>query len=595
MKLDEAWRSSSSVARTLAALAVLAACAPVLAGCLSADAAHDFAPIASADWRPGYTFRYVGEATGTSHLHALKNGAVQPGSGDADAGYPVPPLALEVLSTQVPDGAQPMYLTATQYGGMLNALTTHSRIAGRLPIGIRQTDLQPVDTKVHYRQACADLCTTHAVDLRYQDAPTYPWVQFPLQRGKNWSGPLPEAQSPDPLVGPLVVQSMVGGLETVETPLGHVEAVRVDHTITAPQLAARAKQLLSDGSAGHVTDLSSEASLTFTRTIHYGPAQHAVVLDEGLLQLHEALKWTDGGDRYELQLSFDLQTRQSLVAVRLNEVGDLDLPATLDAISPGSNPEAPPLVPPEQPPSGDAPMLHLRAEATAFNAAVEPTVRFHVDSSTPLGPADHLHLSVQGPRGLEAVASEGGVLTSTLHDMGVYTATVLDTAAGQVRARDSIQFVLPYDADKELGCPVPGTATSCQRIPVPVRTGIASLAVDATRPGDLVPARLRLTDSSGHSTTVDFDGGEAHMTLTHFDSGAANGNDWTLAYEPTVATGEKVQLHIHLEPGALGASSAGPPGTTPTRHADTGWASLRHVESAVSATLLWRPPVAAPA
>ncbi len=489
---------------------------------------------------------------------SLVNGQVEPGGMDRDEAAPVPGLALEVLSTQVPDGADAMYLVAAQFGSQVSPLTAQSRLAGRVPIGIRQADLQEVDTQVHYRQACADLCTTRAVELRYQDHPTYAWIKFPLQQHETWSGPLLGGTPDDDLLGNLLVHSRVVGMEHVATPMGPVDAVRIEHTMDAPNLAANLERLRSEGHERGYTGIVAEASLAFTRTVHFGPAQLAIVRDASTLHLHEHTAWVDGTDTHDVQLDVDVETLQVLADVAFEEVGDLDLKATLEAISPGSSIKAPPLATPEPPPApvGDSTQeLRVWTDATDLNAALRPTIALHVDTSRPLPAGHELQLVVAGPRGNQVIPQQQGTYLLGIQEMGTYIAVAQEVADGAVVARDTLVLPVWYEQQTDLDCPlIDITPTACPALNVPVRTGIGRLTIDATRKSAPLPARLQLTDADGQLTTADFPGDSAHIILTEFPGHAATGEDWTLEYKPTVAAGDHVTVNVLLEPAAANTS-----------------------------------------
>ncbi|MES2155973.1 MAG: hypothetical protein V4510_12640 [bacterium] len=523
----------------LAALAVL----PALSGCASPAPLRDFAPIASPDWRPGYAFQYANEQSSSSHVAVTRNGVPQSNGHDAATHAPVPGLSLEVLSTHVPDGDRPMYLVAAQVGTTVEALTADSRLAGRHPVGVRPSDLQVVDAMVHYAQACADICTTRASSLRYDAVSSYPWLEFPLVRGAKWSGPMPGLSPAGSVVGTMEVHSTVAGLDRVTTPLGEVDAVRVNHHIEAPQLAANLALLRDEGVARGYSAVDVSATLSFDRTIWFGPASHAVVRDESHMAFAERVAWTNHGDRYETAIDIASDSRQSLVAFTLGEVADLDLADALDALSPGSSKNAAPLAPVST-------ALRLTADHADANAAASQPITFRPIIPAGRGPGQDLSVFVVGAHGIVALQDDGsGAFRFVPPEMGLYTAVAQQSRDGAVVQRSSMQIPVRYDGQATIACPLadPGF-NGCSTAVVPVRPGIRRLTIDATRSGAALPATLRLTAADGTTTSADFTGSHARIELDAFSPQGAAGPDWMLEYVPVVVAGETVDLHLRLDP-----------------------------------------------
>ena len=221
----------------------------------------------------------------------------------------------------------------------------------------------------------------------------------------------------------------------------------------------------------------------------------------------------------------------------------------LDALTGKIGVTVPPVTTPSgtsRPPSGSGPgSLRLQVDTPVVNAAEAPAVSF---STVVTGSVADLRHDLVDAAGRTLVSNLGGDFQFEAAEPGTYTATVTGLDANQRTLSASAMLYADYLATVPADCPaLTGTdINECATAPVPVRAGIQSLTVTATRtPRAAEPGSgtLVLLDPAGTEVlSAPMASNVATLTLT----APSPPGDWSMVYRPAYGLLEDVEYTIDL-------------------------------------------------
>ena len=278
--------------------------ASLLAGCTSE---RDFAPIAEAGWRPGYTYEYSVESKGNSDGQVTVNGETQNGNagfqGDENFG-PSPLFSYTVFNTETTVDGTPVLLALVQGGTMAAQakaqMPLQSLVTGNPDVvAFRKSDLAPLYTST----------TSYPGDVRIDVHDTHQpsSMRFPLTGGETWRMEL----------SGLTVESSVGGLVSVKGPSGDVDAVHIQHVSSLPD--GYYDKAMQEAQAQGITVHSLDFSISSEREVYFAPSLHNVVLDIMTLSERVAADFEQDGNHTVIDMTVEATITIRLTGVSLEE------------------------------------------------------------------------------------------------------------------------------------------------------------------------------------------------------------------------------------------------------------------------------------
>ncbi|MEA3189800.1 MAG: hypothetical protein QOD77_382 [Thermoplasmata archaeon] len=503
--------------RSLCVLAACLAVAAAFAGCTASGAPFD--PIPNAGWKPGYSFDYTVELTGSGSARIEVDGEVQHQE-EPFKGMPVgqrPMTAYRVLDATTVDGI-PVYL----------ALDNHRNVRA-----FRQADLQPLAAAVY---SAGTEVSTVSVQASHDD---HSWLRFPLERGDTWRGELRDFDSPIGFDMGVTVESTVYGMESVEGPNGPVDAVRIEHDFAFDEDKIKDMMLASADKEGiEVRSLSVDISAS--RTVYYAPSLHNIVRDDTEVSQSLFARFTQEGKDIKADMEADMTATVRLTRATLEEKAA----TPLDKLETVKTPRTPQVVTSEGQP---AVSLDVKASEAWVNAAEAPTVRITADA---VGVSSVVLRLIDSTGNI--VQQDAGTSTEwTLDQPGRYLVEATARAADGYEVQAETEVVAGYELTVSAGCATVSTYfLGCDQLLLPVRPGILSLEVSAVRQPLAVEEGVGNLYVSGPQNTVDapMQGNEATIRIDAFEEEMFF-SDWQAWYAPTAGVMEDVDYHVVLDYG----------------------------------------------
>ncbi len=514
-------------------VAVLLLTVMMFSGC-TGDVGSDFAPIASADWKPGYQFTTAVEMQGSFVGKMYVDGNLMMDEAESIGPETAPGTSLTVLSTTMRDGDVPMYLVRAQPGPD----------DGGYLMGIRQEDLLVRMVDLNQLAGCLPSCTS--LSFLSPTQPEHALIKFPLARGMTWTTEIPVEDAPMGIGDTWAITSRVQGMQTIASKFGPVEAVRIEHTIEIPDLEELERRIEQEGRAAGVKNAQVNFEFSGSLASHFAPSLHAIVQTELQVTFSIQMSGTDpDGSRMSGDIHGDMRVTEKLTEALLVETPELSLAEIL-----GVDVTPDPVIVPPPPEIPSAIGIAVRADKSDLNAADSPNVMFRIESKLAPAAGDRIFLRLVNALGETIAAKEGTSLDYTFEEMGAYSAVAEHMSNGELVGRDVLPIPVRYEADHELLCGVVvWDVRSCEPLPIPVRVGIASLEIEAVH--RLVPlplARLVLSDTTGETVAgTTFDGASATIAMTAFTE-TMFGTDWNLQYDTVAGVNEALDVHVTLLP-----------------------------------------------
>jgi hypothetical protein len=534
-----------------------------LAGCLGSGSVQD---VEAPAWRPGYAWSWntTGEIREAVHYEAQGEEGVQ----QAEV-RKIDPVreTVEVLNTTMEFDGTAVYVVGhwdSESGGMAQtcievAATTggnassgtqanciESRQNVRL-MAVRQADLVNVPLSYGQSRECQgdNVCRYRIESIHPSGAVAeHPYLDFPLESGKQWGGPLADGPTGD---GELewAYEARVVGSGSVRTQQGEVNTVRVEiikRPLNIEQWKDELRKQVEDG-GDRVDEL--EYDVAWRQVVHYAPELQTVVRIDFLFEEDVTAAGTDDGQSFRFEQRVSRQFVTLLTGAQLFTKPERDLDYMARVIG-GQIPLADPsgnlpdprrvdiTIDPSQPDvnAGDD-------ASAAFNATITDSTGNLTGLRVRWNVLDYQYRSVADGTG-----------TSFSHDFaqpGLYSvqAEAVDEE-GRVLASTQVPFEAYYQTVWQDSQPV-GLMffTDGQRVPFPMIPGVESLDIVAEPQGpgaQFNQNRLLVFDAAGNSLPV-MNNREVHMT--DFADAFVTEDPWTFQWQVNgVSVADDVQVEV---------------------------------------------------
>lgn len=531
-----------------------------LSGCLTGGSVQD---VEAPAWSPGYAWSW--NTTGESReVFYLKVGDERPEQREEQG--PISPLTetVEVLNTTTSLDGTPVYLTA-YWNSRIEPVEPACFDAGAYYPGgdeycgggspaayltaVRQADLAELPLRYNLP---AD--NSPVSDLAILDVPEYPLLDFPLESGKTWGGPVDREDPDDPRL--LWEQhARVTGSRSVDTALGRMDAVRVEVLVAPADLEAYKQAILEDADEEGV-DVDQFDYRTSTRTVLYYSEEAQTVVRVETERVEEiAAIFEEDGQRHELRAHESFTATTVLTGVQLYERPERDL-GYVGRVLRGQVPMADP--------TGAVPdprhvTLTIDSDVRNVNVAAGEEATFTANVTDSADNESQLELRWALLDYDRSVVERGtnATFAPSIDQPGLYgvQAEVVAPGTDTVLAAKEIPFEAYFD----------GTFT-LQRIAdvwiytlgdeaflLPVNPGIERLEVTADAQGFGYIQMLRVYDAQGEQV-AQATGSGAAIEITDFSDVFVTGEPWIVEWDDTwVGALESVEIHVVERYGADGA------------------------------------------
>ncbi len=535
--------------RTLFLLALLTATA--LSGC---TARGEAVTVEAPAWSAGYTWSYEGstlldrrEQLGdetdnmTLRAHHTTTRVVTNTGMDAD-GEPVYVTAEQVRLEDAPEG-EALFLGLVGDDTFLGAY--------------RQRDLMPISSEGVRSETCnagGDCTTTLQGIVFHDDEHGNDFLPFPLHTGDTWRGTYP-------LFGeelPMTYTAEVGRMHSVETPLGPVDAVRIEvhHRPADVEATIRAWEEEAREEGFAIEDL--HVSVRIDTVLYYSPTYQNIVhsLTMGLQRFSATIPDGDGGTvavreeaRYEERLALAGARLVPGPERTLDEVAALLAPGTtLDDVAGDPVPES-------------VYRVAVVAVDDTVNAFAGEAGRFEarLDGIDALPGGHALRWGLLDRDGREVDSGDGVAFEPAPADPGRYAVLleavdgdgVVHATAGAALAAHHVGRVV-HDCGPA-NVEAPGvTVAPCNGLSLPVHPGATSFSLVATPQGVTggFLAQLTLADGLGREVPVENHGDHWRVELASFDGTNLGSQAWYADWESWAAVEEDVVFDFEVFYGA---------------------------------------------
>lgn len=542
-----------------------------LAGCLGAGQGQEV--VTAPAWLPGFAFSYRDQVTKEETLTENKETSFE-----SDP-QPSTRYALEVLSTELLNAAgDPVYLQAIEFQRSSpgeNRDDEASRGVGLRTL--RQSDLSYVPFRYDTSVTCVNqVCAYRLVDALVGEGRSHRFLDFPLTRGKTWSGDLPAGWiSEFPKDLEFRLKARVLGWQDVDTDIGRLSTIRIDFEAEPVDVEAWERDQIRQAKGEEefeVDDLEYEP--TFEQQAYYSPEVQAVV-KTFQTQTESFRVWgSRAGDAYALSGRSRTTVEEVLTGVRLTERPQRDLDYAARLVH-GAIPVLDAL---GQAATGSDQSITIEADATRVNAADRATLSFRARATS------------QGAEVSDAVVDwrlvdygQAPLATARANSFqyqfdraGAFLVeAALLGPEGRVVAAAELPVWANFARTESRACNPVGAVVFdavCPDVRIPVHLGARLLRITATpSPGGLPtlltdPDQLVVRDAAGRSVRGGdrvCDGNVCSFVLRDFGSWAMSDRDWTVQWSPDVAiqTGIEYGVEISYEPPTAGGSGTVGPAT----------------------------------
>lgn len=537
--------------RTLLVLALLLAVA--LAGC---GARGEPATVEAPTWHAGYTWSHDGTARYV--FEEAFGDERENGTGSADF-----VRTERVVNTGLDADGEPVYLTVQRFDAEPGADEVGIPTSPVLS-AYRQSDLKPVDVEGMRRESCSSRgpCSVALEGVALDDErPEDVWLPFPLRTGDTWGGTY-ELYGGDIQMR---YTAEAGRMRTVETPLGKVDALRIDVRHRPVDLDGAIREFEEEArEEGYMVE-DLRIDVRRDQVMYYSPAYQTVVSGVNTGQDLFSASFPDGeGGRVEARSESRYEERFVLSGARLVAGPELALEEIADLLRPDADLGDVAGVPvPEA--TYKVAVAVLDGEVNAFE---QEAGRFEARVEGAETPPEGHELRWSLLRGDRVVATATGqVFEPAPEDPGRY-AVVLEAldAEGTVVASAGGGLVAHYEGRVDLSCDVvrvdlgPFGVGVCDEVPVPVHPGVRSVRVVATASGPPNPtAEFVVEDAIGRPVPVREEGDRFVVDLESFDGTNVGAEPWSATWDALAGVLEGIVLDVRVDYGEAPASSVAEP------------------------------------
>lgn len=534
--------------RTLLVLAAVVAVA--LAGC---SARGEAATVDAPAWHAGYTWSH----NGTIQYVFEEAFGEERENGTGEARFT---RTERVVNTGFDADGEPAYLTVQH----LRVLDDEHVGLPTVPVlaAYRQSDLKPLEVEGLRRESCSDRgpCSGALEGVAFEDeAPDNLWLPFPIRTGDTWGGTY------DVFGGEIEMRytAEAGRMRTVQTPVGPVEAMRIEvhHRPTNLEEAMREFREEAREDGYPIEDLRID--LRVDGVYHYSPAYETVVqsVQTGRESFSATIPDGEGG-RIQARSESRFEERSVLAGARLVAGPELSLAEVADLLAPDGDlgdvagvpvPEATYRLAVS---AVDAEVNALAGEAGRFEARLDGV------EALPEGHALRWIL-LSGP--VAVATAEGDAFEPRPETPGRY-AVVLEAVdgAGDVVASAGSGLVAHYEGTLDLDCgPVSVRAPlvqmeTCIGQPLPVHPGVRAVHLVATPAGPLPnpTTELDVRDAIGRPVPVRQEGGSFVVDLEVFDGLNVDAEPWVATWGALVGVLEGATMQVRIDYGSAPAPAA---------------------------------------
>ncbi|HEX9816005.1 MAG TPA: hypothetical protein VGB18_03405 [Candidatus Thermoplasmatota archaeon] len=577
--------------RTLASGLVLGLLVAMLSGCVGSGGSLSVsAPV----WEAGYTFSYREQGS-------YSGAVVAQGHGETEKDEWGPRTKVfEVLNTTLEAHGEPVYLAAyaiedgsdedetrmeaqgenMQFGGI--------RMADVSFVGIRQRDLLEIPAWLDMDADCTQNGCTQSVDgLKFAEAHQWSFIQFPLEKGKKWSTDMDIQNGGDDFFGDIKIRydAKVVGLKTVETPLGSIQAVRVDWTMKPIDLEAYKAQVREEADDADQNLEEFDIELDRAGSFYYSEEYATVVKSSNRGEYFVEIRGKQGGQEFDFSARGQEVYESVLEGARLVPKAERGLDYVLRLATGKASLGNATGVKPEQVSYG----LKIVADKNVVNAADSEAIAFKASIvGAPALPEGHkVKWRLIDVSSKNVAAGEGLSFNHPFASPGEYTATAeAFDAAGTLTTSHAVTVYANYLKTTPAQCPVVaaqlGNALdqACDRVDVPVLPGVQYLRVTAQVESPLgnVPAlnvaQLFVGDHVGNSESdATREGGEYAVEIWMFWQYLIDGEPWKASLRHQRGVLEEVTYTVDVRYDAAPAMTMPtiPMGTTGLAAALDGW------------------------
>jgi hypothetical protein len=533
--------------------------ASVLAGCSGNTAS--FPPVEAPDWKTGFAWSWEvrHRIQGFEQLAGEKSSIDEPETATHEI--------LEVLNTSIPTADGRVWLAVRSVvpfqgldacasrEGSCQVTTSDARPDLTLE-GFRPSDLANLEVSYSFSQQCANggTCRNELKGLQVDSSSALPFLSFPLQKGKHWTGsraPGSEAETEGALEDYGLVWSRtarVVGLETVETPVGTLEAIRVDFTKTPTHVHELREAIAKDAKAAGGSLDRFVFDYRETTTVHYAPAYSGVVRARSTaIQLLEVTGKDEEGESFEFVQSFTETRSRTLTGVILLQKQERDLEYVARVLArevPVFDPSG--ILMDQRTVEVTAALDKTIADATA-GQSVNATATIK-DSKATGGKSDLLlEWKVLDYLQKKVGGGTGTRFTYNFTNPGLYSIQVdaKDAASGRIFA-SALQNVEAIWNETRLVLMEPATVPARAAFSIPVKPGIKILEILATPEGLQPPETgTYITLRDPDRTSVKNEASSpVYFRLTDFSGHYLGDENWTVDIKQNIDTAGHVRVDV---------------------------------------------------
>lgn len=526
-------------ARTLLVLVTIVSVA--FAGC---SARGESVTVEAPDWQAGFTWSHNG--TVRYAFEEVFEDEQENGTGDSEF-----TLTERVVNTGFDADGEPVHLTVQH-------LTSTGDDVGLPSVpwlgAYRQRDLKPLEVDGERRDSCRNdgPCSTTLQGVDVEDEqPENEWLPFPIRTGDTWGG------SYDIFGGAIgMAYTMEAGrMRTIQTPLGPVEALRIDVHHRPTNLTEAMREIREEAQEdGYVVE-DLRIDIRVDGVLYYSPAYQTMVQTIHTREEFFSATFPDGeGGKATARSEHRYEERSSLVGARLVAGPELDLGEITALLKPGSE-------------LGDVAGVPVPAadyrivvdakdpEVNAF-ASESGLYQARVEGRPELPEGHTLHWSLQSG-GKTLQNATGTAFEPTPKSPGRY-AVVLEARApdGSVVASAGSGLVAHYEGAWEVPCSVVTSSNfglsigECEPQSLPVHPGAKSIRLVATPSGSDNPTgRLEVEDAIGRPVPVRSEGNARILDVQDFDGLNVDDVPWTAAWELGLGVLESAHFDVLIDYG----------------------------------------------
>lgn len=543
----------------------LATLCGLFSGCTSQAGLTLSGPIVEAPrWEAGYRYDYDFRGSGAVNADFMGEAF------NESFTLPSADYFLEVLNTTMVLDGEPVYLTASSlqteeipvpdddfpsldYSAFLppNGLSVSA---------YRHRDLGLQPTRMDCELASCALNVAES----YVDAPDITYLDFPLQKNKQWSASFTfEDDEFGEFLG--TAHSKVLGVAREDVLGEPTEVMLVQQTVrTAPSAAALSNLKAKAWQDDQVNIKSLEVLSTIETTLAYADDLGIVSRSDTAIRSTFNAEITSEEEDASIVFEYALDLSTTLRGATLEAGPERDLDYARKVLE-GA-------VPVER--AGDeAIAVTIGSTKDRVNAEAREYVEFGAVIQGTLPEAASLTWQLVDADGAIVVEREGASFEHEFDEPGAYTIMAsVKSPSGATLASAQRPFIADYVFAFTEGCTVAGVEPvldGCSAFSFPVRPGVTHLEVRA-QPSSLAgptgPGRLVVMDAEGEATVVEEEtNGEYVLAIDDFSKFAINQEDWSMEWYQDLGIAETADYSVRswygpvpTEPEVVASEPSGP-------------------------------------